>query len=254
MARERQPQLNQMYSVTDNPRGHGLRLSVAIVEDNPFHLQRYRDNIARDPALVLVGEFTGAAQAQAALASLAPDVVLVDLGLPDGSGFDVIRHVRKVSPHSAIMVVSVFGGERNLFDAIEAGATGYLLKDSVAADFTANIHALQKGESPISPALARLLLKRLGPAPAPAPGTSATAQAVKSPLAADGAVDSPLSRRETTILEAIARGRSLPEIGEELHISPLTVKTHVRNIYRKLEARSRQHAVYLAQQRGLLAP
>lgn len=241
-----------MHSVPDNARAHGLRVSVAIVEDNPFHLQRYRDNIARDPALVLVGEFTGAAQAQAAMAAIAPDVVLVDLGLPDGSGFDVIRHVRKVSPRSSVMVVSVFGGERNLFEAIEAGATGYLLKDSVAADFTANIHALQAGESPISPALARLLLKRLGPLPAT--GTASTAHAVKDPPANDGAGDTPLSRRETTILEAIARGRSLPEIGEELHISPLTVKTHVRNIYRKLEARSRQHAVYLAQQRGLLSP
>lgn len=241
-----------MQSDSDKVRGNGLRVSVAVVEDNPFHLQRYRDNIARDPTLVLVGEFTGAAQAASGMASLAPDVVLVDLGLPDGSGFDVIRHVRKVSPHSAIMVVSVFGGERNLFEAIEAGATGYLLKDSVAADFTANIHALQAGESPISPALARLLLKRLRPGPASDP--SATAGSVKGQPSADRVGESPLSRRETTILEAIARGHSLPEIGDELHISPLTVKTHVRNIYRKLEARSRQHAVYLAQQRGLLSP
>lgn len=241
-----------MQSESDKVRSNGLRVSVAIVEDNPFHLQRYRDNIARDPALVLVGEFTGAEQAAATLASVAPDVVLVDLGLPDGSGFDVIRHVRKVSPHSAIMVVSVFGGERNLFEAIEAGATGYLLKDSVAADFTANIHALQAGESPISPALARLLLKRLRPVPAP--DQSTTVESVKDQTTADRVSVSPLSRRETTILEAIARGHSVAEIGDELHISPLTVKTHVRNIYRKLEARSRQHAVYLAQQRGLLAP
>ncbi|WP_427915606.1 LuxR C-terminal-related transcriptional regulator [Ramlibacter sp. MMS24-I3-19] len=241
-----------MQSESDKLRGNGLRVSVAIVEDNLFHLQRYRDNIARDPALVLVGEFIGAAQAMEAVASVAPDVVLVDLGLPDGSGFDVIRHVRKVSPHSAIMVVSVFGGERNLFEAIEAGATGYLLKDSVAADFTANIHALQAGESPISPALARLLLKRLRPEPAS--DRSTTVDGVKARATADRASESPLSRRETTILEAIARGHSVAEIGDELHISPLTVKTHVRNIYRKLEARSRQHAVYLAQQRGLLAP
>lgn len=244
--------VDHMQSNLDKLRGNRLRVSVAIVEDNPFHLQRYRDNIALDPALVLVGEYMGAAEATAAMASVAPDVVLVDLGLPDGSGFDVIRHVRKVSPRSAIMVVSVFGGESNLFEAIEAGATGYLLKDSVAADFTANIHALQAGESPISPALARLLLKRLGPVPAP--DRPATVEAGKDRPTADRASESPLSRRETTILEAIARGHSLAEIGDELHISPLTVKTHVRNIYRKLEARSRQHAVYLAQQRGLLPP
>lgn len=222
--------------------GRGLRIRVAIVEDNVLHAQRYRENLARDPALALVGEFASAALAQAAMGALAPDVVLVDLGLPDGSGFDVIRHVRQVSPHASIMVVSVFGGERNLFEAIEAGATGYLLKDSLPDDFNSSIHALRAGESPISPALARLLLQRLRPA---APGA-------EDPPASQPAQDSPLSPRETTILEAIARGRSLAEIGEALHISPLTVKTHVRNIYRKLEANSRQHAVYLAHRRGLL--
>jgi len=222
--------------------GRGLRIGVAIVEDNPLHAQRYRENLARDPRLVLVGDFGCAADAIAALGPLAPDVLLVDLGLPDGSGFDVIRHVRQASPRTSIMVVSVFGGERNLFEAIEAGATGYLLKDSLPEDFNASIHALQAGESPISPALARLLLVRLRPAPA----------APVEPAVPEPAEGSPLSPRESTILEAIARGRSVPEIGEQLRISPLTVKTHVRNIYRKLEARSRQHAVFLAQQRGIL--
>ena len=216
-----------------------IRISVVIVEDNPLHAQRYRENLARDPRLALVGEFGSAATAMAAAAALAPDVALVDLGLPDGSGFDVIRHIRAVSPQTSVMVVSVFGGERNLLEAIEAGATGYLLKDSLPEDFNASIHALQGGESPISPALARLLLVRMR-----APADAAHV--------APAAVDSPLSPRETTILEAIARGNSLVEIGQQLHISPLTVKTHVRNIYRKLEATSRQHAVYLAQQRGLL--
>jgi DNA-binding NarL/FixJ family response regulator len=233
----------------DTVRGGALRIRVAIIEDNPLHAQRYRENLARDPALQLVGEFASAAEAQAALGALAPDVALVDLGLPDGSGFDVIRHLRQVSPHTSIMVVSVFGGERNLFEAIESGATGYLLKDSLPDDFNASIHALQAGESPISPALARLLLQRLRPAHASpaAPEPDAQAAAAVTP-----AEDSPLSKRETTILESIARGRSIAEIGQELHISPLTVKTHVRNIYRKLEANSRQHAVYLAHQRGLL--
>lgn len=228
-------------------RPRGVRISVVIVEDNPLHAQRYRENLARDPSLLLVGEFPGAAEAMQSVAKLAPDVALVDLGLPDGSGFDVIRHIRQVSPHTAIMVVSVFGGERNLFEAIEAGATGYLLKDSLPDDFNASVHALKSGESPISPALARLLLVRFRAVPGAA-------------AASDGAVpgepvhaaESPLSRREAGILEEIARGRSLAEIGEKLHISPLTVKTHVRNIYRKLEAHSRQHAVYLAQQRGFL--
>jgi DNA-binding NarL/FixJ family response regulator len=231
-------------------RGPAIRTSILIVEDNPLHLQRYRENLARDASLVVVAEFATAAQVMEAAARLAPDVALVDLGLPDGSGFDVIRHIRQVSPQTAIMVVSVFGGERNLFEAIEAGATGYLLKDSLADDFNGSIHALQAGESPISPALARLLLLRLRPAAGRAPAAAATQPA---PQAAPPApASSPLSARETSILEAIARGTSVAEIGEKLGISPLTVKSHIQNIYRKLEATSRQHAVFLAQQRGLL--
>ena len=213
-------------------------ISVVLVEDNPLHAQRYRENLALDPDLRLVGEFGLAADAVDGIVQLAPDVVLVDLGLPDGSGLDVVRHVRAQLPDAAVMVVSIFGDERNLVAAIEAGATGYLLKDSRATDFNQSIHALRAGESPISPSLARHLLRRMQPEP-------------KAPAAP---LTSPLSKRETTILDAIAQGRSIVEIGQQLHISPLTVKTHVQNIYRKLEARSRQHAIFLARSRGLLTP
>ncbi len=212
-----------------------IRTTVALIEDDPLHIEQYRAHLALDPDLVPVAEYTTGQAAISQIANMLPDVALVDLGLPDISGFDVIRHIRSATPHTAVMVVSVFGGERNLVQAIEAGATGYLLKDSRSGDFNDAIHALRAGESPISPSLARHLLKRFtAPPPAAAPGTS------------------PLSARELTILQGIARGDSLPEIGAALFISPFTVKTHVQNIYRKLEARSRQHAVYLAQQRGLI--
>ena len=228
-------------------RGVAVRVTIVVVEDNPLHAQRYRENLARDPGLSLVAEFASARDAVEAVGPLAPDVALVDLGLPDGSGFDVVRHIRQVSPSTSIMVVSVFGGERNLFEAIAAGATGYLLKDSLPADYDASTPPLQAGESPTSPALARLLLERLRPA-----GTETVNVAGPKATATEAGQESPLSRRESTILESIARGSSIAEIGQSLHISPLTVKSHVRNIYRKLEATSRQHAVYLAQQRGLL--
>ncbi|CAN5575583.1 response regulator transcription factor [soil metagenome] len=206
----------------------------------------------------LVGEFACARDAIAQVESLAPDVALVDLGLPDLGGLYVVRHIRERLPRTAVMVVSIFGNERNLLDAIAAGATGYLLKDSKATDFNQSIHALQAGGSPISPSLARHLLQRMRPPgqgaggvdePAAAP---ASAEADKAPSKVSA--ESPLSKRETSILNAIAHGRAIAEIGDDLHISPLTVKTHVQNIYRKLEARSRQHAVFLAQQRGLIKP
>ncbi|MBC7379241.1 MAG: response regulator transcription factor [Burkholderiaceae bacterium] len=235
---------------------HGSSTSVILVEDNPLHAQRYRENLAHDPALRLVGEFVCARDAIAQVESLAPDVALVDLGLPDLGGLHVVRYIRERLPDTAVMVVSIFGNERTLLDAIEAGATGYLLKDSKADDFNQSIHALRAGGSPISPSLARHLLHRMRPPPdavdaagaeEPAPGSAVA-------VAGNGAVASPLSKRETSILNAISHGRAIAEIGVDLHISPLTVKTHVQNIYRKLEARSRQHAVFLAQQRGLLKP
>ncbi|MGB6054594.1 MAG: response regulator transcription factor [Burkholderiaceae bacterium] len=214
-----------------------IRTTVVLVEDNPLHARRFRDNMAADDSLQLLREFSSGAHAIAELAALQPDVALVDLNLPDLSGFEVIRHIRAAAPQTAVMVVSVFGGERNLVEAIEAGATGYLLKDSNAYDFNRSIHALCAGESPISPSLARHLLARLQP-----------------PRSAQPAAPSPLSPRETEVLEMIVSGQSLAEIGAAMHISPLTVKSHVQNIYRKLEARSRQQAIHRARQRGLLTP
>lgn len=199
---------------------------MVIVEDEPAHMERFRDNLRLDPKLILAAEYGLAQQAMDAIHSLLPDVALVDLGLPDRSGFDVIAHLHQTTPHTEIMVVSVFGGEQNLLRAIEAGATGYLLKDTLPADFNASIHALRAGESPISPSLARHLLRRFAaPAPESAPAVS------------------PLSAREIGILEEVARGTSFSEIGQRLFISPHTVKTHVKNIYRKLEARSSMQAV-----------
>lgn len=214
-------------------------ISVAVVEDDPLHRERFSDNLRADAALRLAAELAGAQDAIAAIGDLRPDVLLVDLDLPDGSGFDVIRHTRQVSPATEIMVVSIFGGENNLIQAIEAGATGYLLKDSMPEDFNAAIHALRAGESPISPSLARLLLKRYQPAETQPPAKTETEP-------------SPLSRREIDILELVARGIGFAEVAERLFISPHTVKTHVKNIYRKLDAHSRPHAVYIARQRGLI--
>ncbi len=216
--------------------GH-IRTTVVLVEDNPLHARRFRDNMLEDGTLELVAHCAAAQPAMDGMAAWCPAVALVDLGLPDRSGFEVIRHTRSVSPNTAIMVLSVFGGERNLVEAIEAGATGYLLKDSAAHDFNRSIHALCAGESPISPSLARHLLMRL-----------------QTPAAAPPSLPSPLTPRETAVLEALVRGQSNAEIGAALFISPLTVKTHVQNIFRKLEATSRQHAVYQAQQRGWLTP
>ncbi len=217
------------------------RLDVLVVDDEPFHLARLCDNLQLDARLHLAGAFSSGGAALARLEDLLPDVALVDLGLPDMDGFELIRQIRARCPATDVLVVSVFGTEYHLLHAIEAGATGYLLKDSAPADFNAGIHAVHAGESPISPSLARHLLRRcVGMAPTnPSP---------------DPQHQGLLSLRETGILEAIARGDSFTDIGRKLFISPHTVKTHVKNIYRKLETHSRQEAVLVARQRGLIHP
>lgn len=220
-------------------------LTVLVVEDDPHHREHYREALASDPALRLVAECSSVAQGKAALTHWQPDVLLVDLGLPDGSGFEVIAHASQTCPGTDTLVVSVFGGEANLLRAVQAGATGYLLKDMLPDDITQAIHALRQGESPISPPLARLLLShcRASLPPSPTPMTP-------PPQAPEA--DALLSPREIRILELVALGLPFTDVAERLFISPHTVKTHVKNIYRKLQAHSRPHAVHLARQRGLL--
>ncbi len=216
-------------------------LTIVMIEDDPDHRTRLACNLALDARLRLIGSFPDGLSALASLPDLLPDVVLVDLGLPDIGGFDLIRQIRRHCPSTDVLVVSVFGSEYHLLHAIEAGATGYLLKDAIATDFNAAIHAVHAGESPISPSLARHLLRRcVGMAPTNPDPDPQDAQL--------------LSPREIRILETIARGDSFPEIGQQLFISPHTVKSHVKNIYRKLETHSRQDAVLVARQRGLIHP
>jgi DNA-binding NarL/FixJ family response regulator len=134
------------------------------------------------------------------------------------------------------MVISVFGDEAHVVAAIEAGATGYLLKDARGDEITQAIHRLIAGESPISSAIARHLLRRFQPSPAAAPA----------------AAGPPLTPRERQVLQLIAKGLSYQRIAETLSMSPHTVTTHIKQIYRKLEVNSRGEAVFEAHQLGLL--
>jgi DNA-binding NarL/FixJ family response regulator len=168
--------------------------------------------------------------------------MLIDLGLPDGNGTDLIRAVSQRRPDTDIMVVTVFGDEQHVVSAIEAGATGYILKDSTPADVISCIRLLRAGGSPVSPVVARSVLRairnRMGG------GTS-----TRTPTSAE---NNPLSARETEILQLLAKGMSFNEIGEILGISPHTVTAHIKKIYRKLAVHSRGEAVYEATQMGLL--
>lgn len=216
-----------------------MAASVLIVEDEPEFLRRFSDAVLADPGLCLLGAVSTGAAAMALLSAQPPDVMLIDLGLPDVDGVEVIRHAAKHCPQCDVIVVTMFGDDGHVLASIEAGATGYLLKDAAGERIAASIHDARAGGSPISPSIARRVLMRFRLAPV-SPATPITREL------------SPLSERETEILRLVAKGLSFETVGELLGISSHTVVAHVKKIYRKLAVHSRGEAVYEAGQMGLL--
>lgn len=217
-----------------------MATTVMLVEDDPAFLARFCGIVAAAPELRLMAAVSDLAAARQLLATQAPDVLLTDLGLPDGSGIDLIRETARAHPATDIMVISVFGDEEHVVASIEAGATGYVLKDSLPDEFVELIRQLRAGGSPISPMIARQLLRRWRPAPA-------------APLAeAAGEGDAGLSARESEVLGLISRGFNFAEIARLLTVSPHTITAHVKRIYQKLAVHSRGEAVYEATRMGLL--
>lgn len=215
---------------------------VLIVEDEPEFLLRFSEAVSATASFALLGAVSSGTAALAMLDAYEPDVVLLDLGLPDMDGVQVIRHVAQMRPQCEVLVVTMFEDDQHVLPCIEAGATGYLLKDASTERIIAAIDELRAGGSPISPSIARRVLAsfRLG------------AGKAGSPPDAIDALPSPLSEREAEILRMVAKGLSFDTIGTVLSISPHTVVTHVKKIYRKLAVHSRGEAVYEASQLGLL--
>jgi DNA-binding NarL/FixJ family response regulator len=215
-----------------------MMMTVMVVEDDPAFLTRFCRIVASDPELELFAAVADLASARQAMSKAAPDVLLTDLGLPDGSGIELIRETSRRYPSSDIMVITVFGDEEHVVASIEAGATGYILKDSLPEEFVDLIKQLRAGGSPISPVIARQLLKRFKP------GTSAPEVRPTE--------ESALSARESEVLSLIAKGFSFGEIARLLSVSQHTVTTHVKKIYQKLAVHSRGEAVYEAGRMGLI--
>ncbi|KPF69396.1 hypothetical protein IP84_05960 [beta proteobacterium AAP99] len=222
------------------------KLSIMVVEDEPEFQRRFTDAVTREDAFELLGVASTIANAKTMIDEEQPDVMLVDLGMPDASGIEIIKYCAEKYPDTDIMVITVFDDEMHVVDSIEAGATGYLLKDTPQEEFVDAIKTLNAGGSPVSPVVARHVLERFR-----ASKPRAAAAPVKPATPVEGP-EVPLSARETQILQLLAKGFSFNEIGELLDISPYTVATHIKKIYRKLAVNSRGQAVYEATQMGLL--
>jgi Response regulator containing a CheY-like receiver domain and an HTH DNA-binding domain len=191
----------------------------------------------------LEGAFVGIAVSTAATLAaglrefdrIRPDIALVDLGLPDGSGIDVITHAVEVLPECCCVVTTIYADDHHLFPALRAGAQGYLLKDQPVERVIAQLQAIERGEPPLSPAIAQRLLKVFT-------GDSQTAEPA----------DARLTPRERETLTLIAKGYRLPEVASALEVSRNTAAGFIKSVYRKLRISSRAEAALEAARRGLV--
>lgn len=224
-------------------------IQVAVVEDDAACRAALEQAIAGAPDMALcwaVGQRREALERLAdAQACASLDVLLVDIGLPDGSGLDVISACRRQCPQVASIVSTIFGDEKHVLRAIEEGAMGYLLKDLTPPEVLDELRSLHAGGSPINPMVARKLLMRQSSATPVTPASTPALASLSEP-------DIVLSSRETQVLRLVARGHTLDEVAREMGVTRHTVRSFVRRIYAKLQVDSRLQAVNEAIRKGLL--
>ncbi len=223
--------------------------SVLVVEDDEEARSFFESSVRACPALRWLAGFGTMREALGWLAASAeaPDVLLADLGLPDGSGLDVIRAAVGRFPQCEPLVISVFGDEDNVLASIEAGAVGYLHKDAPPEDIAGTILEMKAGASPISPMIARRVLAKYRSLQS---GAGGGGRADPAPAPPDA--PSLLSAREQEVLTLIARGFSYAEIARLKALSVHTVQTHIKHLYGKLAVHSKNEAVFEAMRLGLL--
>jgi DNA-binding NarL/FixJ family response regulator len=204
-------------------------IRVMVVDDHPVVRDGLRGVLDGEPDMQVVGEAGHGAEALARVGEAAPDVVLMDLRMPTMGGVEAITALRSAAPGVRVLVLTTFDTDRDVLPAIEAGATGYLLKDTPREELLRAVRAAHRGEAVLSPAVAGRLMGQM-----------------RAP-AADA-----LSARELEVLRLVAAGCTNREAARALFISEATVKTHLLHIYAKLEVRDRASAVAAGYQRGLL--
>jgi DNA-binding NarL/FixJ family response regulator len=214
-------------------------LKLFILEDDEATRASLVRRLHGKPGLRVWGEAGSLAEADVLLSAGKPDILLVDLQLPDGDATELIARQAALRPELPVLVISVFGDELRVVRAIEAGARGYLLKDDAGDDIAQAVTRAVAGESPLSPAIARHLIRRLRPEASRGPNAPAAMEPV-------------LSKREFEVLRLASKGLTYQETAQLLEVSVNTVGTYTRRIYQKLSVGSRAEALFEARQRGLM--
>lgn len=210
-------------------------LQVLIVDDHPLFRKGMRTLLDSMPDTAVAGEATNGREAVAKAVELQPDIILMDLQMPGGSGLEAIRYLTSEDPNAGILVVTLFEDDESVFAALKAGARGYVLKDADEEEMMRAIRAVGDGEAIFSPAVAARLMDFFS----------------SGSTAADAEVFPDLTDREREVLTLIARGYSNARIAEELTISLKTVRNHASNIYNKLQVADRAQAALRARDAGL---
>jgi DNA-binding NarL/FixJ family response regulator len=206
-----------------------MPISVSIVEDNDKLRGTLAKVIGRSEGFRFVSDYANAEDAIADLPKVKPDVVLMDINLPGMNGVECVRKLKTILPKMQVMMLTVYEDTENIFNALAAGANGYMLKRTPTKELLEAIHEVHRGGSPMTTHIARLVVQSFqkSAAPAPAPGGDL----------------SELSEREQQVLDLLAQGLIYKEIAEKLNIGYETVHTYIRRIYEKLQVRTRTEAV-----------
>ncbi len=206
-----------------------MDIRVILIEDDKTIREGYSYLIGRAEGIRMVNSYASFEDAEPYLISDYPDVILLDIELPGLNGLQAIERIKKKYPSGHIIILTVYDNEENIFKALSSGASGYLTKNSTSSKILDSIREVMSGGGPLSAGIAKMVIHSFRKK-----------------------TDSPLTKRETQILECIAEGKSRTSIATELFIDKETVKTHIKNIYNKLDVNSKEGAIRIARQDKLI--
>ena len=214
------------------------RVRTLLAEDDPRLQQAFEELAHDEPSLDLVGVAGDGEHAVQLALQFEPQVVLMDIQMPRLNGIEATRRIKRAVPHVQVVIWTVFGDDQHVFEAIKAGAVGYLLKDSPADELVEGIHAAARGESLLHPAVAARVIQEF--------------QRIRAATEDASDLICELTARETEILRLMAEGKRNREIADALFLSEKTVKNYISSILFKLQVNSRTEAALLAVKRGLI--